>query len=141
MSKPRSDGGRDRRDRRRSRDRSRSRERQRLVSYSWAAAQGWNGILLFLSAGPGPGPGLEEDAIGPTLETETARGDVRGTRRTDRPGVRGENIDIHRIEVQQLSVLAWHILYMFCTQINGFFLSETISGSICKNWINILLQE
>ena len=42
-----------------------------------------DGILLFFSAGPGPGPGLEEDAIGPALETETARGDVRGTRRTE----------------------------------------------------------
>ena len=42
-----------------------------------------DGVLLFFSAGPGPGPGLEEGAIGPALETETARGDVRGTRRTE----------------------------------------------------------
>ena len=137
MSKPRSDGGRDRRDRdrRRSRDRSRSRERQRLVS-----SLGYSAVLLFFSAGPGPGPGLEEGAIGPALETETARGDVRGTRRTDGSGLRGENIDIHRIEVQQLSVLAWHTLHVLYS-INVFFFYPRLSVSVCKNCCNILLRE
>ena len=60
------------------------------------------------SAGLGPGPGPGTDAVGPTLATETARGGVTGTRRGDGTGLRRENIDIHRIEVLQLSVLALH---------------------------------
>ena len=79
-------------------------------------------LIVFFSPGPGPGPGLEEDAIGPTLETETARGGVRGTRghEEDGTGFRRENIDIHRIEVLQLYVLALRTT-RFVLQINVFF--------------------
>ena len=51
-------------------------------------------------------------------------------------GFRRENIDIHRIEVLQLYVLA--LRTTFCTPNKCFFLPETYQY---KNWSNILLQE
>ena len=89
------------------------------------------------SAGPGPGPGPGTDAVGPTLATETARGGVTGTRRGGRDWLETRK-HWYSSNWSAAAFCSCIAHYMFCTQINVFFLSKT--SGLSKDWSNILSQ-